>query len=210
MRVAICYRGHYMRTGRKNSNFFLCHNNHTNMILKYFKNCDIYFHTHSHDSQNDQKLVDTLKPKEYIFKKTDYISDSFIESNNLIKNIDEYDLILNFRFDLMFNRQFNQFKVETDKFNFLWEERKHYRIQLGYRKVTDLMFVYHPKYIDSFNKSCIDSRFSGGLRGTGHHLYPFMCKLVGEKNLSFMIENEHYDSNTDNKYNPWVEINRGR
>lgn len=207
MKTAICYRGHYYRTGGKGSNFFLCHENHKRMLLDYYPNSDIFFHSHSVNLNLDSKLVDLLKPKKYSFKKTTYISDSFIETNNQIDLDENYDMILNLRFDLMFQRPILDFFIDSSKFNFTWEERKHYRVSLGYHKVTDLMFAMNPKYINHFNNACIDSRFNGGIRGTGHHLYPFLCESIGEENINFMV-NDHYDSNTDGKNNKYLLINR--
>tara|TARA_B100001093_G_scaffold454094_1_gene463197 strand:+ start:7175 stop:7804 length:630 start_codon:yes stop_codon:yes gene_type:complete len=207
MKTAICYRGHYYRKGGKGSNFFLCYENHKRMLLDYYPNSDIYFHSHSVNLNLDSKLVDLLKPKKYSFKKTTYISDSFIETNNQIDLDENYDIVLNLRFDLMFQRPILDFFIDSSKFNFTWEERKHYRVSLGYHKVTDLMFAMNTDYINHFNNACIDSRFNGGIRGTGHHLYPFLCESIGEENINFMVD-DHYDSNTDGKNNKYLLINR--
>ena len=207
MKVAICYRGQYFRDKAKGSNFFLCYENHSKMLFDHFPNNDVYFHTHSTDIKKDNNLKEVLRPRRYSFDKTEFISDSFIETNNQIENADEYDLILNLRFDLLFQVPITEFDIDASKFNFTWEERKHYRISLGYRKVTDLMFAMNPMYIEAFNNACIDSRFSGGIRGTGHHLYPELCNTIGEDNINFMLK-EHYDSNTDGKNNKHLMINR--
>ena len=66
---------------------------------------------------------------------------------------------------MLFQVPITEFDIDASKFNFTWEERKHYRISLGYRKVTDLMFAMNPMYIEAFNNACIDSRFSGGIHG---------------------------------------------
>jgi hypothetical protein len=209
MKIAICYRGHYFRTKSKGSNFFLCYDNHKKMLLDYYPNSDIYFHSHSVDSSTDFKLINLLKPQKHSFEKTKYISDSFIEANNQIDLNKNYDLVLNLRFDLLFQKSILDFSIEHDKFNFTWEERKHYRTSLGYRKVTDLMFAMSPEYINHFNDACVDSRYSGGIRGTGHHLYPFLCESIGKENINFMVD-VHYDSHTDGKNNKHLVINRSR
>lgn len=207
MKVAICYRGHYNRKGRKSSNFLLCYENHVKNLLNLYRDFDVYFHSHSVDDEQDNNLVKLLKPKNYSFEKTKYISDSFVKANEQIQTIEKYDLIINLRFDLLFQCPISNFDIDKSKFNFTWEERKHYRISLGYRKVTDLMFVMNPDFVTPFNVACEDSRYSGGIRGTGHHLYPFLCDSIGEQNINFMVK-DHYDSNTDGKNNKYLIINR--
>lgn len=209
MKVALCYRGHYYRTKAKGSNFFLCYENHQQMLFNHLPNSDVYFHSHSTGIKNDNNLIELLRPIKYSFQKTEFISDSFIESNNQIDNLNEYDLILNLRFDLLFQVPITEFDIDSSKFNFTWEEKKHYRKSLGYRKVTDLMFAMNPRYVNDFNNACVDSRFSGGIRGTGHHLYPELCQSIGEENINFMLK-ENYDSNTDGKNNKHLIINRNK
>ena len=206
MRVAICYRGHYFRNNRKKSNFFLCYENHLTNLLNGL-DYDIYFHSHSNNCEMDDKLLQLLKPKKYAFQSTKYISDSFVMSSRQVLNKEQYDLIINLRFDLWFKVSLNNFLLDINKFNFLWEENIHYRTQLGYRKVTDLLFAMPPKYVEAFETACEESKFSGGISGTGHHLYPFIENHIGENNINFMLK-EHYDSNTDNKNNKYLEINR--
>ena len=206
MKTAVCYRGHYLREGGKSSNFFLCYENHKKMIFSKLKTYDIYFHSHKYDEKNDAKLINQLKPKKYSFKKTNYISDSFIESNEQIENLKNYDLIINLRFDLIFEVSFETLIIDYRKFNFLWEEKKHYRAQLGYPKVTDLMYAFNPLYLSHFHKAIEDTRFIGN-RGTGHHLYPKLSESIGEENIGFMIS-KNYNSNTDNEVNNHVNINR--
>ena len=71
-----------------------------------------------------------MKPKNYSFEKTKYISDSFVKANEQIQTIEKYDLIINLRFDLLFQCPISNFDIDKSKFNFTWEERKHYRISL--------------------------------------------------------------------------------
>jgi len=195
-----------MRDGGKPSNFFLCWENHKKMILSKLSKYDIYFHSHSVDDVKDKQLVETLNPLKYSFDKTNYISDSFIETNTQIQNLNGYDLIINLRFDLLFQVTFDKFNIDNGKFNFLWEEKKHYRKQLGYKKVTDLAFAMAPKYVEAFKTSLVATRLVGN-RGTGHHIYPHLCDSIGEDNIQFMLS-ENYNSNTDNENNKHVVINR--
>ncbi len=176
------------------------------MILSKLSDYDIYFHSHSQDEASNKKLVHELNPKRYSFEETKYISDSFVESNNQIENLEQYDLVINLRFDLMFKVSFDELKIDETKFNFLWEEKKHYRKQLGYPKVTDLMFAFNPLYLNRFHEALEDTKFIGN-RGTGHHIYSKLSETIGEQNIGFMIK-ENYNSNTDNEINHHVYINR--
>ena len=69
------------------------------------------------------------------------------------------------------------------------------------------MFAMNPSYVEAFNDACVESRFNGGIRGTGHHLHPFIADTIGEHNIEFMVKG-HFASNTDGKDNGYVMINR--
>ena len=128
MKIAVCYRGHYYRKGgayiseQLGSNFSLCYENHKEKLFSYLDDYDVFFHTYSHTQTSDEKLVETLQPKKCIIDEEVHpkISYSIGQASSLVS--DEYDFIINLRFDLLFLKPFSDFNVEYNKFNFMFRE----------------------------------------------------------------------------------------
>ena len=73
-----------------------------------------------------------------------------------------YDIIVNLRFDLKFNKPITSFNIDYDKFNFVWLEPTNYN-QNGNIRVCDLMFVFPTKFLVNFeniNLEDVDVRYA--------------------------------------------------
>ena len=68
----------------------------------------------------------------------------------------DYDLIINTRFDLVYKNYIYVFDLQFDKFNFLYREP--YKFWSRNKAVCDLMYVYNAKYNDAFIDALPDAR----------------------------------------------------
>lgn len=229
-KVAIVYRGHFYREDPKisrwgkpdvNSNFFLCANNHKKILYSCFNNPDIFFHTYDAGIQRNEQLLNELSPKNYQierFKKRRHdLTNSIVKSARLY-NPDDYDLIINTRFDLVYKNYIYVFDLQFDKFNFLYREP--YKFWSKNKAVCDLMYVYNAKYNDAFLDALPDARnrfvshkpkeYKRKKRAALHFLYESLDIAEDEKN--FLIK-KHFHSNTSIRVarkNPFVLINRNK
>ena len=208
MKIALCYRGHYLRedgsNNNKNSNFFLCHRNHEKYLYRYLENFDLFFHTYSVNDELDSKLVDIVNPTKFMFEQE--TSETFKRSYtmikaNLLQDLSNYDIVINLRFDLLFLQTWSNFKIEIEKFNFAFKELNWDEIQ----EVSDLLYVFPPRFIDAFTIS--QQMTEGVYRGAGLYIYNEMKNRIGTDNLNFMIDGV-WSSNTDKSKNGFIDINR--
>jgi hypothetical protein len=229
-KVAIVYRGHFYREDPKilrlgkpdvNSNFFLNYENNKQVLFNNFNEPDIFFHTYCAGKEKNEKLVEYLKPKKYMierFKPRRYdLTNSIIKGAKLY-NADDYDLIINTRFDLIYKNHIWRFDLQFDKFNFLYPEP--YKFWSKNKAVCDLMYVYHAKYNEAFIDAIPDARnrfashkpkeYKRKKRAALHFLYESLNIADDEKN--FLIK-KHFHSNTSIRVarkNPFVLINRNK
>ena len=138
MNVALIYRGFYKRDSYKISIYnkrIKKTNSFTEEILKNnidsiktldIKNIDIYFHTYSVNDDEDKKMLSIFEKyniKKYIFEK-DIKNDrtySIRESLKLVDNDDDYDIIINTRFDMYFIKPLSEFGLKK-----IYNPIKHY------------------------------------------------------------------------------------
>tara|TARA_A200000113_G_C8758051_1_gene320145 strand:+ start:117 stop:770 length:654 start_codon:yes stop_codon:yes gene_type:complete len=201
MKVAICYRGHYIRTARKKKHdFFSCYENHVKYLYSAFDSYDIFFNTHYVSDEDDKKLIEMLKPKEYSITKgqsnkltSSHIKRSMKETSKLLDET-EYDFIINLRFDLVFLKPFSTWDVQYDKFNFLFKD---FKISWNmYKKTSDHMFCFPSKFLKIFvDKLKIKQKKPGC-----HLLWDLITQELSTENCHFVIPG-YYSSNTDNKKN---------
>lgn len=220
MKVAICYRGHYIRNYIRvtnkanlhfNINFFNNLQNHKNKLYNFFEDVDIFFHTYeSSDKNEDLRLVDELKPKKYIFDKIakPNVYDSILDSSRLVI-ADDYDFIINLRFDLVFLKEIRDFYIDFDKFNFLF--RDHEKPWLRDKKTSDLIYTFNSRYKEVFEKSIPEQVGKGDKMGSGHYLYnSLLNNNVSESEINFMVSGYHTSWVEKNESkNRFISLNRG-
>lgn len=101
--------------------------NYKKYIYKYFEEkgieIEVYLATNTMSLSLENKLYKTFKPVDYCLDKND--SDDYISRNKKVKCVlelcinykKEYDLVLMTRFDLMFQKNFNECNIQFDKLN---------------------------------------------------------------------------------------------
>lgn len=196
MKVAVVYRGMYIRKNRK-FDFFSIYQNHLDMFLNYFNNADFFFCTTPSSVKQDEKLISIINWEDYSFtNQNECIYDTIQSSLNFNKLVD-YDLIINLRFDVKFNKKFNEFNIDFDKFNFLWREPLNFN-QNGNVRVCDHIFIFKSSFLRNFKEIDLKDenvRYKdGGLIGApdqGHHLMHFL-KLDESLDVNFMVDGHHH------------------
>lgn len=216
MKIAIVYRGDYIRKKFKYN--FLKSNidNHKEMVLKYFPNCDLFFSTTPSDEIYNQELTHCFEWKNFNFTTSNTCVYDSIKSSLNFYDFCDYDIIVNLRFDLKFNKPITSFNIDYDKFNFVWLEPTNYN-QNGNIRVCDLMFVFPTKFLVNFeniNLEDVDVRYADnsciGPPDQAHHLMQFL-HLDQKTNVNFMVDGRHESGGQ--RYNPvsksFLEIHRG-
>ena len=201
MKVALCYRGHYIRGGEeKQHDFFSCHENHAKYLYSGFDSYDVFFNTHHVSEEDDKKLIKILKPKKYSItngdsskRSHDHIKKSMKETSKLL-DVAEYDFIINLRFDLVFLKPFGTWDIQYDKFNFLFKD---FKISWNrYRKTSDHMFCFPSRFLKIFvDKLKIKQKKPGC-----HLMWDLIRQELPHESCHIVIPG-YYSSNTDNKKN---------
>jgi hypothetical protein len=126
-------------------------NNYQEYMFNYFLNkgyeIDIFFTTNMLDDNDKHELCNTYKPIKCNFLQNNI--HNVISRNEKFLNVMElcmdtqYDLYLITRFDLMFQKDFNQSNLQLDKFNLVSIlEQPNY--------ICDNFYLFPHKYFDSF------------------------------------------------------------
>ena len=210
MKTAICYRGHYYREEPHGSNFFLNFENNKEMLWKCFSEYDVFLHTYSVNNQLDTKLVDLIKPKNYEIETNNSteIRNSILKVNSLVTQ--EYDFVVNLRFDLLFNASFNTFDVEYNKFNFLWRERKPMWIKKG--ATSDFLFAYNSifceKFKDAYGKLYDAMLSRNNPRRDGHLVYNTLKNITQQSDINFLVKDYIQSGKADLIKNDYIKLNR--
>ena len=220
MNVALIYRGFYKRDSYKISIYnkrIKKTNSFTEEILKNnldsiktldIKNIDIYFHTYSVNDEDDERMLSIFKKyntKKHIFEK-DIKNDrtySIRESLKLVDNDDDYDIIINTRFDMYFIKPLSEFSIKENKLNICFKDVK--ESWLTKKKVSDLIYIFPPKYKDILIYALDKSKELSHV-GSGHNIFKFL-KINKDKELNFMIQGYH-SSNTDYESNDYFYLKR--
>lgn len=210
MKTAICYRGHYYREEPHGSNFFLNLDNNKQMVWDCFSDYDIFLHTYSVNQQLDKKLIDLVNPTAYKIENDESteIRKSILKVNSMMT--DEYDFIINLRFDLQFNVSFVDLNIEYNKFNFLWRERKPMWRKKG--ATSDFLFAYHTKFREKFEDSygpLYDEMLKkNNSRRDGHLIYNTLKTIVNENEINFLIKEYVQSGKADRTNNKYITLNR--
>ena len=207
MNIALVYRGFYKRAGKKSNSFNAdILKNHLDSVNSLnVKNIDIYFHTYSISKEDDDELISIFKNynlKKYVIEKKiqKKITYSILKSLKLVK--DNYDLIINTRFDIIFMKSLNEFNIVKKKINLCFKDLK--SIWKRNKKVSDLLFVIRPKY-KKILMNALEKSQNLRPRGPGHFIYKYL-KTPKDK-INFMIDG-FFSSNTDIDENNYFYIKR--
>ncbi len=237
MKIAMCYRGFYKRSDKitdqtptrqsrdrvyGGNNFTETIQNHHQHVWSKLNHLDIYFHTYSADVISDSLLIDTITkqtgkaPVKHRFQQ--YTNQGNRRSLNsvtaMVKQGEQYDLVINTRWDLWFNVDVERLieKIDHDRFNFMWREPGD-KWDLG-RMVCDLMFIYpghmHEAWLRSLRVSEFDNADPCWTWGREHYkgfhtYYSALCQQIPEDQVHFMTEQRH-DSLTGSA--DWCHIHR--
>jgi len=216
MKIALIYRGNYIRKKRRFT-FFNIIDNHKSMLIKHLPNCDLFFSTTPNNTEADEKLLQLLDWKKTNFTTNNTcVYDSVASSLNFY-DFSEYDIIVNVRFDLRFNKPLSEFNIDYEKFNFLWLEPTNFN-QNGNTRVCDLMYVFPIKYMTNFKNIDLEDsevRYTRnriiGLPDQTHHLLQFL-HLDKETEVNFVIPGHHPSGaeRPDSVAESFIKIARGR
>lgn len=127
--------------------------NYKKFIFDYFENkgykIDIYFTTNMLDDKDKKKICEIYKPIKYNFienkkNKTHSRNEKLNDVIELCVNSKiTYDLFLITRFDLLFQKKFNESNIDFDKFNIVSQlERPNL--------ICDNFYLFHNKYFQTF------------------------------------------------------------
>lgn len=210
MKTAICYRGHYYREEPHGSNFFLNFENNKEMLWDCFSEYDVFFHTYSVNEQLDTELINLINPKNYEIETNNSteIRNSILKVNSLVTQ--QYDFVVNLRFDLLFNASFNKFDVEYNKFNFLWRERRPMWIKKG--ATSDFLFAYDSifceKFYEAYGKLYDAMLNENNPRRDGHLIYNTLKNIIHINDINFLIKDYVQSGKADSLENDYIKLNR--
>lgn len=216
MKIALIYRGNYIRNRFKFS-FSNAIENHKTMVHKFFPDCDMFFSTSPKETELDNSLLKLCKWKAFNFTKDNTCVFDSIDTSLRFYDFSKYDLIVNLRFDLKFNKPLCMFDIDYDKFNFVWLEPPNFN-QNNNTRVCDLMYVFPTKYLKTFlNIDLEDSsvRYTEnriiGPPDQAHHLMQFL-HLDQKTQVNFMIDGYHASGGErkDPYAKSFLEIHRGK
>jgi len=220
MKVAVCYRGHYIRedVNRELSratiihqcNFFDSYSNHQEYLLNYLTNYDVYFHSYNFSDDFDEKLVKTLNPKKYKFEKNHpSIWYSVLETDKLY-DTKKYDFVINLRFDLKFHKKFPDWNIDFKKFNFAFKDHKAVWDDPEKRKTSDLLYCFDTRYSEMFQKSYKNPTTKHDKQGSTHFIYNgLVAEGVNELEINFIEDGWHTSwTETDECRSGFISINR--
>ena len=219
MKVAVCYRGHYIRDvvrdkkkkfkGTHRINFFENLKNHQKMLLNSFDDLEVFLHTYTVDEETDIKLIKSLSPTKYIIDKntSKYVNTSIKCVNELI-DPEKFDFIINLRFDIVFKKKFTNQQLVPNKFNFLFKDVE--RFWKTQKRVSDLLYSFDSKF--HFNFQCgLNNRKSLFANRIPHMLFTGMLECgCNSSDLGFLVEGFHSSWVSETKStNELVTLNRG-
>lgn len=218
MKVAIGYRGHYVREIVRDKkrrfkthqiNFFENLENHQKMLLNSFDNIEVFLHTYAVDDETDMKLIKSLSPTKYIIdKKTSkYVNKSMKCVNELI-DPKQFDFIINLRFDIVFKKKFTSDYLVPNKFNFLFKDLE--RFWKRQKRASDLLYSFDSKFHSNFQCGLVNKK-SLFANKIPHMLFRGMVDCgCSSSDLGFLVEGFHSSWVSETKStNELVTLNRG-
>lgn len=208
MNLALVYRGFYKRNNNEKKNNFNSEifKNHLDSINSLdVKNIDIYLHTYSVNDYEDNKFLSLFlnhNLKKYIIEKekNKKISYSIINSLNLVD--ENYDLIINTRFDVYFIKPLNDWSINYNNINLAFKDIKDFWVKQ--KKVSNLIYIFPKKYTNILIFALTKSQ-DYCARGPGHFIYKHLN--INKNEINFMIDG-CFSSNTDIQPNNYIYIKR--
>lgn len=220
-KIAIIYRGMYLRNKphNKQANFFNLIENHKKMLLQYFDEYDLFYSTSPISKFYDDKFIKLLNWESCSKFRTDNRSchDS-IQNSLKLCDLSKYDIIINLRFDLQFNKPIQEFNIDFDKINFLWKEPSIYNRKNAIR-VSDLILIFPYSFFHKITNIDLTKYHNGKMMmlegkklvdaDVAHH-YINLAEL-NESQINYMVNGEHYSGGhkSDPEGKSYIEIKRG-
>jgi len=191
MKIAILFfgvsKGEYYHFGSKSIDYLKSYDNYKKYLFDFFLKkgyeIDIYFTTNILDDEEKKKLCNTYNPIKCNFIQNE--SNGTISRNKKFCNVMElcmntnehYDLCLITRFDLLFQKYFNQSNIQLDKFNLV-------SILESPHLICDNFYLFPYKYMNNFYDIVKNNNHSF------HNIKNAIEKCVGSKNMNYIL-NEH-------------------
>ncbi len=163
MRIALCYRGIHYAPFYKNVDYRKCFQNNKEYLidpLKENNHVDVFVCTY--DSEISDQMTKDFQPVVSILNNLNTFNDGGHSSHKiltftkcLINNVKEYekkhnfeyDVIIIVRFDLMFKVKVNEWNIDYNKINALFE---HVHNCDNYRHVEDNIFIVARQFLDHY------------------------------------------------------------
>lgn len=189
MKIAILFfgvsKGEYYHFGSKSIDYLKSYDNYKQYIFDYFLKkgyeIDVYFTTNILDDKDKEDLCKTYKPIKCNFIQNETHGD--ISRNKKFCNVMElcmntnkqYDLCLITRFDLLFQKDFNQSNIQLDKFNLVSILECHHLI-------CDNFYLFPYKYIVDFYNRIKNVNHSF------HNIKNNIEQCVGRENVNYILK----------------------
>jgi hypothetical protein len=161
----------------------------------------IYLTTYQHESTFD--LLKDYTPTKYLFLPFQNSDQRLTYKNSLIELLNEdIDLIISIRFDIQFTNALSSYKIDFDKFNFLFKESGGW--WQAHKFTCDNLFIFPKKYLRATIDS-IQEFYDHPVRNHSdlHPLYSHIVPKINEENINFIFD-ETYSST----HNPFYKLLR--
>ncbi len=157
IKIAVIYRGMYYRTRPRSraSNFLNLIDNNKKYFLSGLGNYDLFYETTPYNQDKDKILKEKFPSKKFNFRTDNKDCMGCILNSLKLYDFSNYDFIINLRFGLKFNKPLAMFNIDYTKFNYLWNEPKHFNTK-NMTRVSDHIFAFPPKFLERFDIEKID------------------------------------------------------
>jgi hypothetical protein len=173
--------------------------NITKPLLEQGHSVDYY--TFTYNSEKDQEVLDTYKPKKFKFLFSEYnnlgggdklnngikiISQAYMDSLKEILN-EDLDLVISTRFDISFIKNpFVEYDYEFNKCNYLWREPEFTHLPI----VSDTFIVFPHKMTQNLIDAILEMETNPphGVGVAMHNIYLTMCNQVGKENVKIVCD----------------------
>jgi hypothetical protein len=200
MKYALCFRGiHYVEPIKQYGtiDFEDSFNNIKQFLLNDIHDYDMFIS--SYHSKKEEKLLETYKPKKYIF--TDFNVDEINFKAQLVHHFNcvqmilqneeennmKYDMILITRFDYIYFRKFYEMNLDLTKFNIAMKHSS---------GNCDDNFWLLPRYmLDNFTSAIVHLYQTGGITHAINHLFN-----ATDIHYMYIIDINDYDNFTTYQY----------
>ncbi len=166
------------------------HNDFPNMIRAY-KNFDGYGVEHPADSIKipvKYQIIEDLNTPRLLTQK---IGHEFLRNEDL-------DIIVDTRFEVIFNKNITDYRIDYNKFNVLFKEKNAWDKQL----TCDMLFIYPYYMLEDYISLCEENHrnLPLGYGGDMHNFYYRIKEKRGEDSVNFMTDDICYSFNDKTNY----------